>query len=140
MKKSPTGSKILSIYAIVFAGIAPLSLAFLAMANGIKLQVLPSFLLSSAIVFLGVRVFRGNSKYLRAFAICVMLHYLGVTVSNIFSYDTYPIGSRAHQMAMARMIRGVLFASVYCWYYLLRKKTREGFSTPSSLPVSASQS
>ena len=63
------------------------------------------------------------------FAILVMIHYFGITATNLWNYDSFPAGSRAHEMAIPRMIRGALFGSVYCWYYLLRTKTREGFES-----------
>lgn len=135
MKSSPTGSKILSGYAVLFAGLAPIGLAVTAMANGFGLQFAASILLSAGIVVYGVRVFLGEAKYIRIFAIFVMLHYFGVTLANLISYDSYPLDTRAYQMAIPRMIRGVLFGSCYGWYYIIRKRTRNGFGVEPTRPT-----
>jgi hypothetical protein len=63
------------------------------------------------------------------FAVLVVVHYFGVTLSNVLNYDSYPEGSRAQQMAVPRAVRGVLFGAVYAWYYLVRKRTRNGFTS-----------
>ena len=126
MKRSPTGSRILSGYAVLFAGLAPIVMATAAIANGMGPQFAASIILSSAVVFYGVHVFRGEVGSIRIFAVLVMLHYFGVTLTNLLNYDSFPTDSRAYQMAWPRRIRGVLFGSLYGWYYLVRKKTRNG--------------
>ena len=127
MTPSPVGSKILSGYAVLFAGLAPITLAVAAIANGMGIHYAASITLSAAIMYYGFHVFRGDVRFIRVFAILVMLHYCGVTFANVLKFDSYPTDSRAYQMAIPRMIRGVLFGSFYGWYFLLRKKTREGF-------------
>jgi hypothetical protein len=128
MKPSPVGSKILSAYAVLFVGLAPIALSVTAIANGLGLQSAASLTLSASVVFYGIHVFRGEVRYIRVFAILVMLHYFGVSLANILNYSSYPEDTRAFQMAIPRIIRGVLFASFYGWYYFLRKKTRNGFT------------
>lgn len=131
MKPSPIGSRILSVYAILFAGLAPAALMVTAVVNGVRslLFAAGNIAMSAAIVYYGIRVFAGDYSVARKFALLVAISYLGLTVANAWNLNDFPDDSRAAQMAVSRMIRGVLFASVYIWYYWLRKKTVEGFST-----------
>lgn len=128
-KESPIGSKILSVYAILFAGLLPAVAACIAVLRGLSIYFIFNIIFASVIVFIGIKVFLGESKYLKIFAILVMIHYFGIAFSNIREYDLFPKDSRAFKMAAPRMIRGVLFACFYGWYYLLRKKTREKFKS-----------
>ena len=133
MKPSPIGSKLLSVYAILFAGFVPAALVTTAFVNGVvSLPLALGYIaLGVAIVFFGVRVFAGDYSATKVFAILVVLNYLGLTAVNAWNISNVPEDNRAAQMAVPRMIRGmirgVLFASVYIWYYLIRKQTALGF-------------
>ncbi len=127
MRKSPIGSRVLSAYAVLFAGLAPLALLLTAFANGIAIRLIPTMTLALMLTYFGVRVFLGHTRYIVPFALAVIVHYLGISIGNILNYDSYPADSRAYQMAIPRVVRGILFAGVYCWYFLLRKKTRDAF-------------
>jgi hypothetical protein len=128
MKPSPLGSRILSGYAIVFAALVPVAFAVVGLISGVGLHLAVNVVLGVAIAYLGARVFAGDYTAVKAFAILVILHYLGLTLTNAWNFDEFPVGSRAKQMAVSRMVRGVLFAGVYAWYYLIRRKTAEGFN------------
>jgi hypothetical protein len=132
MRPSPIGSKLLSAYAILFAGLAPMGLAIVAISHGLGPRLLGNVVLGAAIVYLGIRVFAGHYSSVRVFAILVILHYLAITATNLWNLDDFPAGSRAARMAVPRMLRGVVFAGVYAWYYLLRGKTAEGFNSTRS--------
>ena len=123
MKPSPLGSKLLSGYAILFAGLAPAGAAIVGLSHGVGMHLLANVVLGVAIVSFGARVFAGDYRAVRAFAGLAILHYLGITAINIWNYNDFPADSRAAQMAVPRMIRGVIFAGIYAWYYLLRRKT-----------------
>jgi hypothetical protein len=129
MTPSPIGSKLLSIYAILFAGFAPGALLATAAVNGVVSipYALGNIGFSLGIVYFGVRVFAGDYSATKMFAILVALNYLGLTATNLWNINDFPADSRAAQMAIPRMIRGVLFASLYIWYYLVRKQTALGF-------------
>ncbi len=53
----------------------------------------------------------------KTFGLLVAVNYLGLTATNALNFNDFPEGSRAAQMAVSRMVREVLFASVYIWYY-----------------------
>lgn len=129
MKPSPIGSRILSAYAAVFCGIFPALIGAIALVKGIDLIFAQNVILGGAIVYFAVRVFRGDRRAVIALAVLVMIHYYGITLTNLWNQDSFQVGSRAHTMAIPRMIRGVLFGSFYGWYYLLRRKTKEGFES-----------
>lgn len=129
MKASPIGSKILSGYAVLFAGVLPAVMGVLALCYGMGLIFAQNVILGGAIAYFAVRVFLGDRRALKPFAVLVVIHYFGVTLSNIWNYDSFPVDSRAYQMAVPRMVRGVLFGSFYAWYFLLRRKTKEGFES-----------
>jgi hypothetical protein len=127
MKPSPIGSKILSGYGIVFAGILPLiAAAFLLIKTGALFALIP-IPLSAAVIYFGIRVFAGHKQSIRIFAVLVMMHYLGVAYTNYSNRDSFPSGSYTKKMTTPRIIRGFLFSGVFCWYYLLRQRTREQF-------------
>jgi hypothetical protein len=127
MNKSPTGSKLLSVYGIIFAGVLPLIAAIFLIAKAGFYLALITIPLSSAIIYFGIQVFSGRKRSIKIFAILVMLHYLGVSYTNFSNRDNYPKGSHAATMTTPRIIRGVFFAGLFGWYYLLRTRTREQF-------------
>jgi hypothetical protein len=134
MKPSPLGSKLLSAYAVLFAGLAPAGIAIVGLIHGIGLPLLYNAVLGAAIVYFGIRVFLGDYSAVRIFAILVIIHYLGIIATNLWNSGNFPDESRAAQMAVPRMIRGVLFAGVFSWYFLFRRKTVVGFRDDSPLP------
>src|SRR5690606_4536958 len=127
MKPSPLGSRLLSGYAILFAGLAPVILATIGLIHGAGIHLLANAMLGSVIIYFGARVFLGDYSVVKVFAIFVILHYLGITASNLWNYNHFPLESRAAQMAVPRMIRGALFAIAYAWYFLFRQKTAQRF-------------
>jgi hypothetical protein len=127
MKPSPLGSKLLSGYAILFAGLAPMALAIIGLTHGVGFFLLLNVLLGAAIVYFGVRVFVGDYAFVKIFAVLVILHYLGLMATNLWNVNEFPVDSRAAKMAIPRMIRGVLFAGVFAWYYLFRCRTAARF-------------
>lgn len=62
MKPSPIGSKLLSGYAILFAGLAPAGLAIVALTNGMGVHPLGNVALGIAVIYFGVRVFIGDTR------------------------------------------------------------------------------
>jgi hypothetical protein len=133
MQPSPLGSKLLSGYAIIFSALVPVALATVGLFHGIGMHLLANIALGIAILYFGIRVFAGDYAAVKVFAALVILHYLGITATNMWNFDDFPAGSRAAQMAIPRMIRGVLFAGVYAWYFLLRRKTAEGFTATNNV-------
>jgi hypothetical protein len=109
MNPSPLGSKFLSAYAILFAGFGPAGIAAVGLFHGIGFHFIANVVLGLAIVFLGIRVFVGNYFAVKPFAILVIVHYLGMTAVNLWNNNDLPAESRAEQMAIPRMLRGVLF-------------------------------
>jgi hypothetical protein len=75
MNKSPTGSKLLSVYGIIFAGVLPLIAAIFLIAKAGFYLALITIPLSSAIIYFGIQVFSGRKRSIKIFAILVMLHY-----------------------------------------------------------------
>jgi hypothetical protein len=104
-----------------------MGLAIVGLIHGVGLQLCANVGLGVAIVYFGMRVFAGDYSAVKVFAILVILSYLGLTATNILNYGDFPAESRAAQMAVPRMLRGILFAGVYAWYYFLRSRTVEGF-------------
>ena len=127
MQPSPIGSKLLSAYGILFVGIAPLMLSIVGFINGAIELSIHNILLASAVIYFGARVFVGHRPSTRWFAVLVALHYFGLIATNFWYGDEFPPESRAAAMAVPRMIRGLLFGALYLWYYLIRKRTANGF-------------
>ena len=121
MKPSPIGSKILSGYAILFTGLAPVGIAIVGLLHEVNVFLLSNVAIGVAITYFGVRVFMGDYSAVKFFTILVILHYLSITATNIWNYSDFPHESRAAKMAVPRMIRGIFFAGIYAWYYLIRK-------------------
>lgn len=136
MTPSPTGSKILSGYAVLFAGLVPAVLAVVAIARGSRPFLLYSIVVSPAIVYFGARVFRGDPTVIKKLVGLVMLHYVGHTATYALHY-----GSFSPAVAFLQVVKGLAFAGIFCWYYLFRTKTWTGFdfkdvqSTEIDLPL-----
>lgn len=127
IKRSPIGSKLLSLYGIIFAGILPLIAAIFLIAKTGAYLAFIAIPLTLAIIYFGLQVFAGRKTSIKPFAILVILYYLGVSYTNFSNRDNYPEGSHAAKMTTPRAVRGVLFAGVFAWYYLVRSRTREQF-------------
>ena len=110
--------KVLSGYAILFAGLAPAAIATIGLVNGaLSLQAVGNVVLGAAIVYSGTRVFSGDHSQAKVFGLLVGLSYFGLAFGNFWYWNDFPAESRAARMALPRMIRGILFGSVYVGYF-----------------------
>ena len=137
--RSSPWPKILSGYAILFAGVAPAGLALVGLVSGaLPLHAVGNVVLGAAIVYFGVRVFSGDHSQAELFGLLVGISYWGLTFINFWNWGDFPPESRAAKMALPRMIRGVLFGTVYVVYFSnLSKRNRSAAMNEASENLSA---
>lgn len=130
MLPSPLASRILSGYAIVFGGLMPAFLTLWVVQLGLGLLLLTNLILASSIVYHGARVLFGDRRYIQTFGYLIVAHYVLLAFTNLTLEA--PEGTYAARMAGPRVVRNLIYAAVFGWYYLLREKTSAGFVDPPS--------
>jgi hypothetical protein len=121
----PLGVWILTIYALVFAGLAPLLLSLFVVVSG---NGDPSLLLSAPIsigvIVSAVRAWQGKEGGRRALLIFVLLHYVLVGINNFLMINSGQVPTEEQTRLWGRVLRGFLYPAFYFWYFN-RDTTRE---------------
>lgn len=117
----PTGVWILTIYAMIFAGIAPLLLlAFLLISgntDGNAMSVLLSLPISVGVIASAVGAWKGNNKARKSLLVFVTIHYVLVGINNYLLMNSGQVPDEMHARIWGRVFRGLLYPAIYIWYF-----------------------
>jgi hypothetical protein len=117
----PVGVWILTIYALIFAGIGPLLvLLFLLIsgnAAGIEIDVLLSLPVSIGVIISAVGAWKGSEKARKSLLIFVTLHYVLVALNNYWVINSGLIPVEEHARHWGRVLRGFIYPALYLWYF-----------------------
>lgn len=117
----PIGVWILTIYALIFAGIAPFLLSvfmlFSGNAAGNEFGILLSLPVSIGVVTSAVGAWKGNNKARKFLLIFVTLHYVLVGLNNYLLINSGQIPDAEQTRLWGRVFRGFLYPAVYIWYF-----------------------
>jgi|SRR5687767_10814215 len=117
----PIGVWILTVYALIFAGGAPVFASILLLISGNfaanVVSVLFSLPLSIAIVFSSIGAWQGKERARKSLLIFVTLHYAFIGLNNYLAISSGLFPDDMQPQLWARVIRGVLYPAVYIWYF-----------------------
>ncbi len=120
-KTRPTGVWILTIYAMIFAGIAPLLLSIFMLVSGNAagnvVGVLFSLPVSIGVITSAIGAWKGNEKARISLLIFVTLHYVLVAINNYFLINSGHVPDEQVTRLWGRVFRGFLYPAVYIWYF-----------------------
>ena len=130
-KTRPTGVWILTIYAMIFAGIAPvlLSLFILASGNaaGNVAGILFSLTVSIGVVASAIGAWKGNDHARKSLIFFVTLHYVLIAINNFILINAGEAPDEHMARLWARVLRGFLYPAIYIWYFT-KTKTRDFYN------------
>ena len=117
----PIGVWILTIYALIFAGLAPLLLSVFMLisgnAPGNVLGILFSLPVSIGVITSAVGAWRGSEKARKSLLIFVTLHYVLVALNNFVLINSGQVPDEEQTRLLGRMLRGFIYPAVYLWYF-----------------------
>ena len=120
----PTGVWILTIYALVFAGLYPMALSITLLvtgnAGGAEWNLLLSLPLSLAIIVSAVIAWKGSNTGRIAFIVLVALNYVLIGVNNFLALGTGNFPAELRPQMFLRIASGVLMPLIYIWYFCKR--------------------
>jgi hypothetical protein len=128
----PLGVWVLTVYAAIFAGLAPLLLETYFLATGSAgfnpYSLVFSIVVNAAVVYLAVRTWQGNNFARKLFIIFVTINYVLVGLNNLAALNAGPLSPDEQMTFIARIARGVLFPAIYIWYFN-RRETKKFYMT-----------
>lgn len=139
----PNGVWILTIYAIVFAGVLPIIATVYLMVSGVSptefgsstTSLIVGILLGIGVIVSAIGAWKGNNKARIALMILITLHYVLIAINNaniLSAPNTIP--SELQARMRGRVFRGFLYPAIYIWYFL-RAETRKFYVSAVSKPV-----
>ena len=120
-KTRPTGVWILTIYALIFVGIAPLLLSIFMLisgnAAGSVFSVLLSLPISVGVIASAVGAWKGNEKARKSLLVLVTLHYVLIAINNYLFISSGQVPDDEQTRLWGRVLRGFIYPAVYIWYF-----------------------
>jgi hypothetical protein len=120
-KSRPTGVWILTIYALIFVGIAPLLLSIFMLvtgnAAGNVVSILLSLPISIGVISSAIGAWKGNEKARKSLLVLVTLHYVLIAVNNYFFINSGQVSEDEQIRLWGRVLRGFLYPAIYIWFF-----------------------
>ena len=117
----PVGVWILTLYALIFAGIAPLVLSILVLikgnAAGNELGIFLSLPLSAGIIVSAIGAWQGKEKARKWLLALITLNYVLVGINNLTAIFSGQVPPEDQIRLWGRAFRGILYPIVYFWYF-----------------------
>ena len=120
-KTRPTGVWILTIYAMIFAGIAPvlLSLFLLASGNaaGNVAGILFSLPVSIGVIASAIGAWKGKDNARKSLIFLVTLYYVLLAINNFILINSGQAPDEQLARLWGRVLRGFINPAIYIWYF-----------------------
>lgn len=124
-KTRPTGVWILTIYALIFVGLAPLMLSIFLLVSGNGsggvLGVLLSIPISIGVLTSAINAWKGSEQARRFLLVFVTLHYVLIAINNYILIRSGQVPDGEQSQLWGRILRGIIFPAIYIWYFNKRK-------------------
>jgi len=118
--KRPIGVWILSIYAIIFAGILPLLALFAIKRSGFNLSVFEALfpiILAIGIIVSSIGTWQGSNKARISLMVLITVHYVLIAINNTSLLVSGSVRSDVQPQMIGRIIRGIFYPATYIWYF-----------------------
>jgi hypothetical protein len=117
----PLGVWILTIYALVFAGLAPLGISvftlFSGLGEGFGIGLIWSIFLCTGVIISAINAWWGKEWARKSLIILVALNYSLVGINNLIMI-LFDIGTSVDVSThWARVLRGILYPALFYWYF-----------------------
>ena len=120
-KSRPTGVWILTIYALIFVGIAPLLLSIFMLVSGNTagsvFSILLSLPISIGVITSAIGAWKGSEKARKSLLVLVTLHYVLVAINNYLFISSGQVPDDEQTRLWGRVLRGFIYPAVYIWYF-----------------------
>jgi len=120
-KSRPTGVWILTIYALIFVGIAPLLLSVFMLISGNTTgsvySIILSLPISIGVIASATGSWKGNEKARKSLLVLVTLHYIFIAINNYIFIRSGQVPDNEQAQIWGRIIRGFIYPAVYIWYF-----------------------
>lgn len=120
-KTRPTGVWILTIYALIFVGIAPLLLSVFMLisgnAAGSVFSILLSLPISIGVITSAIGAWKGSEKARKSLLVLVTLHYVFIAINNYIFISSGQVPDDEQTRLWGRVLRGFIYPAVYIWYF-----------------------
>ncbi len=117
----PTGVWILTIYALIFAGISPLLVLLFILtsgnAAGLEIDILLSLPVSIGVITSAIGAWKGSEKARKLLLIFVTLHYVLVAFNNYWMINSGQVPVEEQARHWGRVLRGFIYPALYLWYF-----------------------
>lgn len=117
----PFGIWIFTIYALIFAGIAPLLLSifllFSGNTGGNTIGILFSIPLSIGVIITAIGAWQGNASSRKLLLILITLNYALIGINNFLELSFGEVPVEQVSRFWGRVLRGILYPAVYLWYF-----------------------
>lgn len=125
----PLGVWALTIYALIFAGIAPLLLYLFLLisgnAAGLGIDILLSLPVTVGVIVSAIGAWKGNEKARKSLLVFVTLHYALIALNNYWLVSSGEVPAEEQARLWGRVLRGFLYPAIYIWYF--NKQTTKEF-------------
>ncbi len=116
-----TGVWILTIYALIFVGIAPLLLSVYMLISGNTagnvFSILVSLPISIGVIASAIGAWKGIEKSRISLLVLVTLHYVFIAINNYIFISSGQVPDDEQTRLWGRVLRGFIYPAVYIWYF-----------------------
>lgn len=120
-RNRPTGVWLLTLYALIFVGIAPLLLSIFMLvsgnAAGSEFSILLTLPISIGAILSAIGAWKGKEKARISLLIFVTLNYAFIAINNFLLLRSGQVPDDEQTRLWARVIRGFIYPAVYIWYF-----------------------
>ncbi|MBN2548817.1 MAG: hypothetical protein JXB15_06655 [Anaerolineales bacterium] len=145
-KDRPLGVWLLTIYSMIFDGLVPIGAIVFLLVSGLGvvsepvwLSVAFPILLSGLIIWFAFATWRGDDRSRKIYLILVAVFYGLIGINNLIALMTGQVAEQNSQAALGRVLRGVLYPALWCWYFNRRETKRFYEREEPALPVPTSE-
>jgi hypothetical protein len=117
----PIGVWILTVYALLFAGIAPLLLSLFLLVSGNStengIRIFFSLSLSTGIVISAIGAWQGRENARKSLLVLITLNYVLIAINNYIMINSGQAPEEAQTQFWGPVLRGVLYPAIYIGYF-----------------------
>jgi len=120
-KSRPTGVWILTIYALIFVGIAPFLLSIFMLISGNSagngysiLLLLP---INIGVIISAIGAWKRSERARKSLLVLVTLHYVFIAINNYLFISSGQVPEDELTRSWGRVLRGFIYPAVYIWYF-----------------------
>ena len=120
-RSRPFGVWIFTIYAFLFAGLAPLLLSIFVLFTGYAIEnadrVLITIPINIAVIVNAFGAWQGKEKSRKFLLAFITINYVLIAVNNLWILAVGDFPPEQMNQYLGRIFRGILYPAIYFWYF-----------------------